>query len=218
MADITYAKPTWANGTTPAANATNIQAISDAIDKITHLANRGGAILDADTVSTFGIGTRTPSTYTGSEMDSVLNTGNYYAINPVGVPGTSYSFRVEALTPSVSIQFITNYSILKSYMRSIVAGTPGTWIEIFNSLTDGNGGQPPAPKPKAFGTGSTQGEIYCLNFGPSTTWTNPGGTWMYFYLIQNSTGAKVSTASGVTTGNISTGAGEYISGFCWRVI
>ena len=48
MADITYSKPTWVDGSSVALSAANLQAISDAVDKICHLANRGGAVLEAD--------------------------------------------------------------------------------------------------------------------------------------------------------------------------
>ncbi len=48
MADITFTKPTWVNGTTPAINGTNLQAQSDALDAVCHKANRGSAVLVAD--------------------------------------------------------------------------------------------------------------------------------------------------------------------------
>ena len=42
---------------------------------------------------------------------------------------------------------------------------------------DGNGGQPPAPKPKAYVAGGTPGEVVAAQVNGGSTWTNPGGTW-----------------------------------------
>jgi len=91
------------------------------------------------------------------------------------------------------------------------------------STNDGNGGQPPAPKPKDYASGLTTGEVTVANLVDAATWTNPGGTWEYIKLVFTAVAVPVWQASasvrGVTTGNLSGyGGGYYTTYFLWRVL
>jgi len=108
-------------------------------------------------------------------------------------------------------------TIAPDYTNAAIEGV--TWKKlVWTTVSDGNGGQPPAPKPKGYISGLTQGEFIGISLGPSATWTNPGGTWIFFYLIQDSGGTKLGSNAGITNGNLSTIAGEYLSAFAWRIL
>ena len=95
-----------------------------------------------------------------------LNNGLYdsciftCAGNPTGGPvNLAYSFPtgiqiLQGNTPAYNIQIIHENTTESLYVRYCDGGVwPATWRKIWSNFNDGNGGQPPAPKPTTSGIG-----------------------------------------------------------------
>jgi hypothetical protein len=236
MADITYSKPTWVNGSSVKLNATNMQAISDAVDGVCHLANRGGAILDADTVSGYGIGTTAPIADPGGLTKGGLtsDTASYGTDSPY--PSITYAGIVTIPHDATNIaQFAIPQDVLsggssqglKYRSTSDGGSTWTTWKRVWTELNDGNGGQPPAPKPTL--TGGLLGSVIPINT-TATGNTYPNGTQVAGsagdnFLVCGVTYTTpgmllVGTRFTIDAGNnpiVNLSAGQAFNGMSWRV-
>jgi len=97
---------------------------------------------------------------------------------------------------------------------TIVAGT------IWSSGNDGNGGQPPAPKPKAYSSRAI-GEFYKISSTNTALYAPAGGKWAYFGIMYNtSTMVLAGTDVGVIAGGgaiLSATTGQEAIAMVWRV-
>ena len=211
MADITYSKPTWVNGSTVPISAANLQDISDAVDAVAHKANRGEAILDSDTVSGHGI---EPTGYTrtmpSNDFDSVITPGMFNVAssslihNPTGF-GSYEGFLHVYVWPNnfITQEVIGGNAAYASYYRSKYGvGAWSKWFIRWDSDSTGNGDQPPAPKPIAVSANEI-GEKGMVSFATGADAVLPaGGVWSYLGFGTGVTGlvTVVFGASGVAGG------------------
>jgi len=186
---------------------------------------------DADTVSGYGIGVVTAvSVGSGSALDAISKGGDYVCTNPTGLPANTYAMNVLPLASNIWIQTVRVFDTTRTHQRSVLNNTPGAWYEVFNALSDGNGGQPPAPKP-VYGSSPAGGANYPGQIvqGPgtdNTAWTLPaGGSWLCVAYATNASGAfytgvsaaNIQYAPGGTT-ILSAASGKYNAGWAWRVL
>jgi len=151
MADITYTKPTWANGQDPALSAANAQALSDAVDAVAHKANRGAAVLEADTVPGAGIGVSgLPSNPTIDANDyikgGIFGTNGSWTNDPFpGSQEASVLVLPLSATKLIQVAFATSTAgWVKS--RTLNGTTWTAWKDGINYYWEGNSGQPPVGK------------------------------------------------------------------------
>lgn len=192
-------------------------AVATALNADTYTAN------DADKVSAFGIGGIAPSMATS--LDNYVTAGFFKeAGNLTNSPWGSgiYSLvhvQEYAATLVVQTAYRISDGILGIRTRSLFGSTWTAWKEVWTSYTDGNGGQPPAPKPKAYASGLTQGEVATAILSNGATWTNPGGTWEFtiFTQVQATKEFTISTR-GIAAGNLTgNGAGYTDIAALWRI-
>jgi hypothetical protein len=152
MANISF---TWLTVAAQAINNATMQPIFDAIRKIVDKAYRGGEILDADTVSGYGIGVISPL-ISGADLDNaVLGQLNRYVttdahrppVDITGFPqyGTVYTVGYSATGATQIAIGIDTTNPVRMAVRSKNT-TWGVWREVWNGSSDGNGGQPPHVK------------------------------------------------------------------------
>lgn len=198
MADIDFTNVPWQDGNAPAVNAENLKEVYDAVNEIAHKASRTG-VLDADTVSAYGIGVAGNSLGTGYDLDTVLKTGFYtsesptYATPSAATPPVGYyAICVEVYNGTQIVQTMTDPGTKRIWVRTCF-GSPGTpaswmgWYEIFNASTDGNGGQPPVGKPKEYRNS-------VANLSTTTIFTTATGKIYRVTAICENNGAIVSEA------------------------
>lgn len=184
-----------------------------------------GGTYDAASVSAAGIGTivMALSAIDADNLTAIkaLKTGFYRVVNGSNWPDIQWgALNIEQLETSTGAEYTkitySPYSGIdtgKKYTRFIRAGALTSWVTEWNSYSDGNGGQPPAPKPN---TGATIGKVSVAVYSAPNTYLPAGGKWMYFVMD--------ATAQIVAGPNVATGGTEIVSGgdsslrtFCWRV-
>jgi len=232
MANIPFTHLNITDGTSQV-NKTNMQTLFDALRKVVSKSHRGaGEELDADTVSGHGIGGF--ATAKNNQDMNALTTPGIYRITgtPTNIPTTFDADGAVCMVfgenTFVTWQFF--FAVNSSgtalpgemYFRcinSIHSGGWQAWGKMWNSVNDGNGGQPPMPKPKSYVSGLTQGEVTHANLANGETWANPGGVWYYKSLWFTTSGGFFDMNSGIATGNIAQtyGAGYVRILFLWRV-
>jgi len=112
--------------------------------------------------------------------------------------------------------------------RRLYGGGAVTWDTVFTSLTDGNDGQQPAPKP-TLGTpagganGVGQGIVILPGAGVGYTLPNPGtsgsSTWKWNYTKRNGTNFIIADA-GINVGGTLIASGtstDIVQGYCERI-
>jgi len=187
---------------TTSAAADSIPIVQGGVTSRIHPGPGGG--LDAATVSGYGIGVDVSPTTTN--LNSLYKGGKYYYANAcTGAPPQNTSagvVEVIGVSSTVSVQIAsicptTNQP--RQFFRFLAAGT-GTWFEIFNAYSDGNGGQPPAPKPIGTGAPYTVGGLKNTTYTAGQTMYSSGysdntkaGNYYYLYL-------DCISASGIVSG------------------
>lgn len=159
------------------------------------LTNGGAGTLDADTVSGYGIGTIN-DLGSGYNLDNLKTNGIYSVTSPTGTNapnvGSQFTVVVAAYSATVASQWIHGNGG-NTWIRNL---SGGSWylFQIWNAATDGNGGQPPAPKPLAsYTTFSTGGTAYTMPSG--------GGLYKYTMYLENDATYWVSADVFVNSGN-----------------
>lgn len=237
MADITFVNQTWANNSTPALSATNIQAITNAIDAIAHKANRSTAILQADQVPDYGIGVSGEGGFTlitSGDISSYVLCGKRffaYAPNVANLPSVA-GYYVVLVTGGGDTTNRTTYFAQNTATGAVWSGVKtATSTVTWQCLADGlNGSQPPAPKPTtgtpAGGADGVGQEYNGTLSGPATFYGSGGiaksGTWDLWVTTVTATGAVVLTKTGGahisgTTALFSLISGETAQYKCVRV-
>lgn len=193
---LTYTKPTYANGV-DALSAATFQPIADTLNAIAKSATDRAALglgtLDADTVSGYGIGVLDPVNLHNVDLDGYMKGGTYYADTDDWsgdhFPAAGNTFGILVVDPMVGTG---NYCVQRFFdmvttrwwtRRRAGSGWFG-WYEIFTAQTDGNGGQPPSPKPNETGSSGSyvpgrklQGSVATGNTLYYSGATNETGTW-----------------------------------------
>jgi hypothetical protein len=135
---------------TTSAAADSIPIVQGGVTKIIHPGPAGG--LDAGTVSGYGIGV-SASPQMATSLDNYRTSGFFYdpgnlTNSPNGVNAASIIVIAEQNTAWVS-----QFAIFRFASAGIVFKirrfntTWGAWETVWTPTSDGNGGQPPAPKP-----------------------------------------------------------------------
>lgn len=251
MANIPFTHLDITDGTSQV-NKTNMQTLFDALRKVVAKANRGATeyldadlvagttpgargltalsqatTLDADTVSGSGIGVDNQSATlltTEANIDAIAKGGIYkfYSATVGPFPGAGVSILACPYGASAFNFFaMQNAGALKTRYTG-----QATWRTVWSTANDGNGGQPPAPKPTT-GTpaGGANGVGQFISIAQSTDYTVPGtaGTlWAYNLLaIVIATGVIVTanTGDGIITGGstLACPASSIIIGHVWRM-
>ena len=149
------------------------------------IAAGAGGGLDADTVAGYGIGT-VAKIVAGNTIDSLVLSGLYassdFPPTPPWVGENAYILHIERnVTYATQIAFrLCGYDAPGTKIR-VRNSTWGTWREIWNSYSDGNGGQPPAPKIRAQSVGFLIGELVSVHAADGADLFAPapsgGSTW-----------------------------------------
>jgi hypothetical protein len=215
MADITFSKPTYANGVN-ALSAATFQPLANAIDEIAHQANRTG-ILAADTVPGYGIGT--VKTLTAStDLNTIVTNGFYAVATPTytnnGVAYDAPTFgnhcvlKVEMDSAGYGRQELTNTQSALCYYRTMYNNAWYGWFTMWARFSDGNGGQPPAAKPNV--TANAAGEwLACTQYVGGAA--GDTGTWAFIQF----TAAGAYSTCGIANGGVDKGAGVLM--MCWKL-
>ncbi len=140
---------------------------------------------DADTVSGYGIGTVCKNINNGS-LTTIIASGLYEGTSVTGGIDASRCFYF------VNVIDVNNKAVLgwrlgsseQIYTRSMVSGVwAAAWGTIWSSNSDGNGGQPPAPKP-TLSTNTNPGYVSSNSFAAGLNIVAPGaGTDRYVCLV-----------------------------------
>ena len=225
MADITFVPNTWGYSA-PGADLkpANFQKIDDALNAVVHKSIRGSALLDADTVSEYGIGS-VKLLSAGYNIDLLTVNGKYSVEAPTITGGAALSgagnYSVDVFNPGDGgyyIQFVQRSGSREYLIRD--NGT-GSWVtgKMWNSLNDGNGGQPPGPKPNA--TASSIGEWKIIQTAAAANLDAPaGGTWA---ILGSAGGSDPWASNGVFAGVYAGGTGlvgasaQAKTALCWRI-
>jgi hypothetical protein len=170
-----------------------------------------GSGLDADTVSGYGIGAYTilADNY---EINNLIVPGRYAVTNPYlnGSLFLARTFGIDVIAYNSGniIQFLHVMESVSGFYKRIRSG--GTWYPgtgtatyIYDSWTDGNGGQPPAPKPSRYNATIVQGRWLgyggtgaCDVYANGTTSAGFTETFSYWYTEYDAAGALVATFDG----------------------
>ena len=183
----------------PATGSDNLDNIADGSSYKRILAAVATALnagtYDAASVTAYGIGTTDP-VYVG-DLNTAKEGGIYRCTSsatnkPTATPGGSeISDYFTLLVVPLSRDWLQQVAFCMGaaggpigyiYTRNYYSGsTWGSWYPIWNALSDGNGGQPPAPKPKTDATTWLQGAVYHLASANNTQLDTPnpagGSTW-----------------------------------------
>jgi len=245
MALGTYSKTQYNNGGIPPINADNLNNNENKTSELdTEVAAlKSGAVtltgvktfqstplfpagLNADTVSGYGIGTMMYPITSLSVLQALPKKGGIF---------TFYSV-TEGPFPNEGVRIIilpydsnTNgYLAISSSGKIKFSIDASTWIPVWTSGNDGNGGQPPAPKPSANPAGGTNapgqflyGTVTAGNQLYFSGTSNQSGTWLI--LIQtyfNSTGLPDYTLFSLATGGgawVTVPTGETTNWQAWRI-
>lgn len=141
-------------------------AVATALNADTYTAN------DADKVSAFGIGISAVPVTTAETLDTMCTGGLYRVDSPTGLPAGAHAVLVIPVSALYAKQFASSYVRKNLYIRNIENGVAGSWYEIWNASSDGNGGRPPAPKPQ---TGTTEAGLW----GGTSGYTTPAYSGTY---------------------------------------
>ena len=148
---LTFAKDTFTEGGPPDLSPATMQKIHDWIDPLAvsaaTRAARGVGTLEADSAPSYGIGGAAKN---APDLNAQYEGGLFQFSNTC--PGTPEAIAGEAIVIRNGATSATQYAAvvpalnqLRIYVRFLNAGA-GTWFQIFNSFSDGNGGQAPAGK------------------------------------------------------------------------
>ena len=153
-----------------------------------------GSTLDADMVSGYGIGTISQSYAIGTNLDTDFIAGGNYSIKEstttggtwTGITKTGYGLlRVGGTYGGSNFGIFQEYFPIDSvhkyrrYRNSAASWQP--WVEFWDASSDGNGGQPPAPKPyNVLGAIGVMGAIDVASGG---TLTMPAGSGTYEWIV-----------------------------------
>lgn len=185
---------------------------------------------DANTVSGYGIGV-TKTLANGYDLDTLIANGLYTVYDPhtdVTIPSDNRTWLVEVncKDSTTGYQRIHCAAVYLTYERFLESSTWGPWLPVWNSNSDGNGGQPPAPKPQASpSTADGPGQEYQGSVTDATVYAAgaapKSGTWHYSWLtLTSATGVVVAAKTGV--GLASGSASQAIASTetcifdCWR--
>lgn len=172
-----------------------------------------------------GITTEDWNTYPG------MHFGTYLTINCSGLNNPeSGGYGIAEVTETASYvkQTYTKYDGTVKKERYYNGSSWTAWHTIWTALIDGNGGQPPAPKPNQSGI-TYRGQFQNLGVsgaaGSDVFLPNPegGSTWAYFVFLYDATTGAVSVGgfnSGVGSGGstaLSGSPNKYGVGFAWRI-
>jgi hypothetical protein len=192
--------------------------------------------LDADTVSGYGIGNN-GALLTTFASASIPN-GKYYGSLITGGPAGPNACVIEVLNHVGASDEYKVRDVVSALMyegqRTHGATSAITWYQIFSARTDGNGGQPPAPRPAISPSGGadTQGQAGSITYSGVTADLFPAGVskasgiWVYLWIGRVTasgamTGAQGGMYAGIVAGNtriiVSMLAANTYDGFFWRV-
>lgn len=192
-----------------------LAAVATALNAGTYTAS------DADKVSAFGVGVSDVTITTAVVLDTLCTGGMYRVNSPTGLPAEAHAVLVVPVSSAYAKQFASSYVRENLYMRNIEGGVAGSWYEVWNASTDGNGGQPPAPKPTA--GGSSIGAFFDFGVDAGSTVycsgsSNLSGTWAQFSIRYTTAGAFVNTTYIIGSGtHLTVAAGEKVYGWVWRI-
>jgi hypothetical protein len=121
--------------------------------------------------------------------------------------------RVSRINTSECTQEATPYqSIGETYQRTLTSGVWSAWSKNWNDKNDGNGGQPPAPKPRS---DAGVGQIARAEYSAPNTIAPAGGKWKYL---------EVDFSTSTIYEGVVSGGGAIVGGidarnrvFCWRI-
>ncbi|MFA5773012.1 MAG: pyocin knob domain-containing protein [Thermoplasmata archaeon] len=186
---------------------------------------------DAASVTAFGIGATTLPTMATS-VDNYVTAGIFREAGSL----TNSPFPSNNYSTIIVMPFTSGVVIQVAFSTYVVAGncgvkyrqkdtTWGAWKYLWSQDSDGNGGQPPAPKP-ALGApaGGANGPGQFIPISQYSAYTAPGlgsAYWMGIIICHTTaTGAIVAANSGAgiwAGGTVFTcAAGQTIQGFIWR--
>ena len=151
---------------------------------------------DAATVSAFGIGSACKNLGAGIDFDDLITNGFFFLTTGVVNPpyATDYWFvivaseNVAAQAGGVQLAWKAGAAVGNMYMRESYYDATNyvwsPWRTIWTSGNDGNGGQPPAPKPNL--TSGAIGELVNLYPGEDAPLVAPsGGVWVVRYHLHH---------------------------------
>lgn len=177
----------------------------------------------AESMTDYGIGS---VGVTITDLNAVTVNGFYrYAAGATGAPSANagvcwyMNYDTGGFRHVVAIGAINRKMYFKGGVGSALSVV--SWYEIFNASTDGNGGQPPAPKPRS-ATGA--GNFVNLERATNTAVVLPaGGTWCGFTVgfasatgVTNGGGTAFAETAGGSTIHAAV-SGAYYKGFAWRI-
>ena len=200
---ISYTKRGWTNNSPPAINAANLGAMDDGLKLAVDALNTMG---DAGQQAVKEIGEAPASTTGGKLVNKITEAG--YSLAPA--TGTSNLDNIADGTSYKRIQAAKADALNSS---TIVAGT------IWSSGNDGNGGQPPAPKPRvSIGNIGHFAKVWSgVDAGLAAP---PGGKWAYWAVKITNNKLWYDDAGGVITGGtaiFSADSGYQSTGWFWRI-
>lgn len=164
-------------------------AVAAALNAGTYKAADATTADDADKVSAFGIGTDAKNMV--NSLDDYVTNGFFR--DPAGLINSPWGSSAEATVhvlrgDSDNYVYQIAYKIVTSPYPSIkfrakyIANRWTPWYEVWTAFSDGNGGQPPAPKPRNANNNSIGEMVFILGAdNTDVTAPNPGGagasTW-----------------------------------------
>ena len=195
MGEISFTKESLVDGVSPCGTSV-FQRYENAIDQLCHDASRvtAGVTLDADTVTGYGIGIVSLPQMSGS-VDNYVKGGIYF--DPGNLTNSPWG-----VIPSIIIiggnigtilAFQLAFRINLNQMRiRILYGSWQAWESVWSPSSDGNAGQPPAPKPTTgtpAGGANAPGQALSQSIGAGSTVyysgaSNLAGTWKIWCMVR----------------------------------
>jgi len=249
MASGDYVKTEFHNGAPPAINNTALNNNENKTKELdTDVAliktrywgshNDGpGSGLDADTVSGYGIGPQDAPLVAdlGGGTSIPLKNGIYYfgvscanapQADMVGTVYCSYTSQSSGRSTQLVVGSGSTYN-RRIYTRAYSGGAWSQWDEVWNSYSDGNGGQPPAPKPN-LSTNTSPGFTTYVNGPTNSPLVIPGISterfWGYVFTQNDATGVVDPSGTGVLNNGVggatwlAASPGNTHYAFFWRVL
>jgi hypothetical protein len=137
--------------------------------------------------------------------------GKYLSATLTDAPSADYYYyEVIWYTATDMIVVARKASSPWGIFQNVLATTWSGWRQIFNTVTDGNGGQPPAPKPQVAQTASKAGYWECLDVASGASQQiGPASSGSWAYAVTSPYGATVTdpvAGAGCKSGIISGGS------------
>ena len=179
---------------------------------------------DAATCKAFGIGSTSPAS-PNADLDLALTAGIFaghiasFTHYPAGASGHFTLLALPSQSGERASQIFIDHALKKISIRNFIS-TWGPWDTIWTSSSDGNGGQPPAPKPNS--TTGAIGQMVLANSVAGVAYSLPaGGQWFYSaYLFNDTTSIYNGYLSGFAPGGteiLAASVGNIWRGFAWRI-